>query len=293
METGRVQVAGAQVAWRAWGQREAPAVLLIHGGAANQHWWQAVIARLDPARRIVTLDLSGHGDSGHRDAYTPSLWAREVDAVIRAASRGSAAVVAHSMGGRIALSAVPALGARFERLVLIDVPIALTLDAGLERSLRKPRRVYASAQEAVQAFRPVPGEVSRPDIARQVAAASVAQRREGGWIYRGDPEVVGRIPNELVFEGLAALQCPVGIVRGARSPYLRELCLDRFPTQKHQHLPVIVVDDAGHHVPLDAPERLAEAIELLIQPIDRLTGRRADENIEAAAGDEQPALDHG
>jgi pimeloyl-ACP methyl ester carboxylesterase len=260
-EQATVAVDGVEIAWRAWGPPDSPAVVFLHGGRANQCWWDAVLRRLAPTRRLVTLDLSGHGGSGHRKQYDAVVWSDELAAVIAATTRGRATVVAHSMGGRVALVAVPRLGDRLERLILVDVPIDLVHDPELYGKLRRPRRIYASETEAIDAFRVVPGSPVRLDIARRVAAASLQRTDDGGWAYRGDPSVVGRIPNGIVLEGLAQLSAPVAVIRGANSPFDDELCLGLVPHGADGPAPVTVVPDAGHHVMLDAPEALARALE--------------------------------
>lgn len=263
MVAGEVEVAGARIAWRAWGPREAPALLLVHGGAANQHWWDAVLPRLDPDRRIVTFDLSGHGASAHRLDYDPETWGRELEAVIATTTRGRATVVAHSMGGRVALAAAPILADRVEALILLDVPVALDLDPELHRKLRRPRKTYATAEEAVRAFRVVPGTADRDDVVRQVATASVTVDENGAWSYRGDPGVIGQVPNEAVLDGLTSLCAPAGAIRGGRSPFDDELCLGQLPATSLGPAPVVVLPHAGHHLMLDEPEALADAIESL------------------------------
>ena len=60
-----VVVAGARVAYRAWGPAGAPGVVLVHGGAAHSGWWDHV-APLLTGHRVVALDLTGHGDSDRR-----------------------------------------------------------------------------------------------------------------------------------------------------------------------------------------------------------------------------------
>jgi pimeloyl-ACP methyl ester carboxylesterase len=259
-ERGEVRVAGAAIAWRAWGPRRAPAVLLVHGGAANQHWWDPVVPGLGDRERIVTLDLSGHGASGHRARYDAVMWARELAAVIEQTTRGHAAVVAHSMGGRVALAAAPALGDRLEGLVLVDTPIELPPDPELHRRLRQARKVYGTRAEAVDAFRVVPGFAARPEIARQVAAASVASNDDGGWLYRGDPAVVGRIPDDAVLRGIADSVAPVRVIRGEDSPFDAELRLDLLQARPGGVGRVIVLEAAGHHPMLDDPDSLATAI---------------------------------
>ena len=45
------------------GPPDAPAVLLIHGTGACTAWWDPVIPQLAGTRRVIRVDLAGHGRS--------------------------------------------------------------------------------------------------------------------------------------------------------------------------------------------------------------------------------------
>jgi pimeloyl-ACP methyl ester carboxylesterase len=106
VETGEVRVAGVPVRYRAWGVRESPGIVLVHGGAAHSRWWDHVAPLLANGRRVVALDLSGHGDSGRRDRYDLDSWADEtLAAATDAGAAGPVTLVGHSMGGYVVLRA--------------------------------------------------------------------------------------------------------------------------------------------------------------------------------------------
>ena len=92
VETGRVTVAGASIAYRAWGEEDRPGIVLVHGGMAHSRWWDHVAPQLAAGCRVVALDLSGHGDSDHREGYSLDLWAEEVLAVAVASLQSAASL---------------------------------------------------------------------------------------------------------------------------------------------------------------------------------------------------------
>ncbi|MEZ4290203.1 MAG: alpha/beta fold hydrolase [Myxococcota bacterium] len=60
------------------------------------------------ATAVAALDLSGHGDSGHRERYSLEGWTREVMAVARHAGiDGPPVLVGHSMGGFVTIGPRP------------------------------------------------------------------------------------------------------------------------------------------------------------------------------------------
>jgi pimeloyl-ACP methyl ester carboxylesterase len=74
-EDGSVDVDGARIRYRAWGNRGACGVVLVHGGAAHARWWDHVGPQLSSGMRVVAPDLSGHGDSDWRKQYSLEYWA--------------------------------------------------------------------------------------------------------------------------------------------------------------------------------------------------------------------------
>jgi len=51
-----------------WGDEQderLPIAVLLHGGAANAHWWDHLAPRFSDRFRLVALDFRGHGDSEH------------------------------------------------------------------------------------------------------------------------------------------------------------------------------------------------------------------------------------
>src|SRR6478609_9754248 len=83
-EDGTVEVDGASVHYLAWGDPGRRGLVFVHGGGAHAHWWTHVAATFADELRVVAVDLSGHGDSSHRDRYDIEQWTREVTAVARA-----------------------------------------------------------------------------------------------------------------------------------------------------------------------------------------------------------------
>src|SRR5512140_2736583 len=58
----------------AWGEPGRRGLVFVHGGGAHAHWWTHVAATFASQFRVLALDLSGHGDSAHRDRYTLDQW---------------------------------------------------------------------------------------------------------------------------------------------------------------------------------------------------------------------------
>ena len=103
-EDHAVEVAGCPIHYMRWGDPAKPGLILVHGGAAHAHWWAFLAPMLTRDYHVVALDLSGHGDSGHRDAYPSGTWPGEILAVAEhAGMRRPPVLVGHSMGGLVSI----------------------------------------------------------------------------------------------------------------------------------------------------------------------------------------------
>jgi pimeloyl-ACP methyl ester carboxylesterase len=231
-ESGHVTANRLDYATRAWGDRTAPPLLLIHGVTTTSSiWW-----RIGPAlaaglgRRVVALDQAGHGATGgwlghhqFRDNAADLL------VVIDAAGwrRPDLRVVGHSWGGMTA-AWFPALGLATEVLVLLDPPavplaaIATMLDDPIERH-------YDELDDAIAALAPMNPTWGYGDVVAKaegltqfdVEAVKAVLLENGDWDgglgalsdpaaagavvrwVRGDPAAGGLIPDPAA-EALAA-----------------------------------------------------------------------------------------
>ena len=99
-EAGQVEADGVRWATISWGRTGDSPVLLVHGVTSNAGiWWRIGPALAAAGRRVIALDMPGHGQTQawrgrHRFAET----AEDVAGFIRAAGldRTDLAVVGHS-----------------------------------------------------------------------------------------------------------------------------------------------------------------------------------------------------
>lgn len=101
------------------GPRSGPAVVLIHGFGSSLETWRGLIPRLTPHHRVVALDLKGFGLSARPPGdYSPQAEAQLVVHLMDRLGIKTAALVAHSWGSSVALSAALLAPERVTRLAL-------------------------------------------------------------------------------------------------------------------------------------------------------------------------------
>ncbi|CAN5236920.1 alpha/beta hydrolase [soil metagenome] len=275
---GDVVVDGARIRYRSWGTPGKRDIMLVHGGAAHSQWWDHVAPLLATDTRLVALDLSGHGDSDHRDDYSISSWASEVLAVARDAGlRDNYTVIGHSLGGLIAahLAQIPA--SPIGEAIVIDSPVG---DPG-SRTPVEPRglvaarrRIYSSAEETIARFRPVPDQTSLSYIADHIAARSVTQV-PGGWTWKFDSRILNGgdvLPAEFAVGDtqLAFFRSENGLVNASARTAIEQAGAI-----------YVEIPNAGHAPMLDQPLALVASIRAVLAAWDAATSPSAQAEVTA------------
>jgi pimeloyl-ACP methyl ester carboxylesterase len=104
------------------GKRDGVPLVLIHGSNASLHTWEPWVARLGKERRIVSLDLPGHGLTGRHPGgvYDYPVFVDVVAGVMDRLGIQRAVIAGNSMGGGTAWMFALAHPDRTAALVLVD-----------------------------------------------------------------------------------------------------------------------------------------------------------------------------
>lgn len=113
-------IGGIALHWVEYGKANGrPPVVLLHGLNDSHLTWRQIAPRLACDRRVLVLDLPGHGLSDRPDAgYELAWYANIVVAWVDHLGLEEIDVVGHSLGGGIALMLLPGGRPRIRRLVL-------------------------------------------------------------------------------------------------------------------------------------------------------------------------------
>ncbi len=116
-----VSADGARIRYTSEGKGE-PALVFVHCWECDRTYWDNQVSAFAKERRVVTLDLAGHGESdqGNRSAWTVENYARDVKTVIDRLKLKKVILIGHSMGGPVAAQAAVLLPGRVRAVVGID-----------------------------------------------------------------------------------------------------------------------------------------------------------------------------
>jgi pimeloyl-ACP methyl ester carboxylesterase len=259
-----ITVDGCRIVCRAWGERGRPVVVLVHGGAAHAGWWDHVGPYLAVTHRVVALDLSGHGDSGHRESYSIGTWATEVLAVAAAESGGQAVLIGHSMGGLVVLAAAGRAGSALRGVAAVDIVPESAGPGGHGPTPRPPgavHRVHGTREIALSRFRTLPDDDSSLPFVRDHLAASSIKPVDGGWTWKFDPNIMTRARVEL--DDVDPVGCNAAVIRGERGLGTARTSLE-LARRLGPAVPVTTIPDAGHHIMLDQPIALIATLQTLL-----------------------------
>jgi pimeloyl-ACP methyl ester carboxylesterase len=98
-------------------------LVLLHGGVAGSEMFAPMLPALAAGRRVITVDLQGHGRTGEIDRpLRPELLASDVAALIEHLGLERADVLGYSLGGGVAFRLAVSRPERVNRLILVSIP---------------------------------------------------------------------------------------------------------------------------------------------------------------------------
>ncbi|WP_397419435.1 alpha/beta fold hydrolase [Phenylobacterium sp.] len=222
-----------------WGNPTAPPLILVHGGRDHCRNWDWVAQELRRDYHIIAPDLRGHGDSAYSPSgdYSMSAFVYDLAQLIHQKGFPTVRIVAHSLGGSIALRYAGAFPETVTRLVAIEGmgPSPAMLAARAKRTPverlrnwvsetrtlagRLPRR-YASIEEAYARMQAENRHLT-PEQARYLTIHGASQNEDGTYSWKFDNYVRSFSPADFSPEDQQALwaniNCPVLLVNGKES----------------------------------------------------------------------------
>lgn len=251
-------------------------VVCVHGLTRNAWDFSALAAALAPARRVLSLDVLGRGES--QWARSPTLYAYPqycADAAMLIARAGAASVdwVGTSMGGLIGLMLAAQPGSPIRRLVLNDVGPFVSAAAIAEIARHVAETPDFADLDAAAAY------IARVNAGfgpladgqwRALAESSVKRRADGRLVWRRDPAIGAAVaaqkPADVDLWPLwERVRCPVLVLRGGESTLLTAATADEM-ARRGPGARVVTFAGVGHAPALLDPGQIAPVREFLAAP---------------------------
>jgi pimeloyl-ACP methyl ester carboxylesterase len=262
-----------------WGNEDAPHLLLVHGNRDHAHNWDWVAQALRDDYHIVAPDLRGHGDSEWAvgSTYASMEFVYDLAQLVHQARLAPVCVIAHSLGGVMALRYAGLYPENVSKLVVIE-----GTGVGWRRST--PRPVHERLRRWIDDVRSLSGRAARryptldaafermheanrhltAEQARHLTIHGSDQNEDGSFTWKFDNYMHAATPYDMPEADARALwrniSCPVLLVAGSES-FARgsrsDAVLANFRDARQ-----VVIDDAGHwvhHDQLDEFLRVARA----------------------------------
>jgi pimeloyl-ACP methyl ester carboxylesterase len=249
----QLEVNGAVLVYDDEGSRDGDGVPLvfIHGWTADRHRWDDQFAHFAAGRRVIRLDLRGHGESIGAGARTIDEFAADVVALLDHLEVDRFVPVGHSMGGMIAQTLAIAHPDRVGRMVLVDSISRMTYSWArgllLAVSTLLPFKLFV-AINIQRAFAPgFPKEKIRAYI-----DASAATPREVVMTCYGAMRAFD------VLDRVGEITAPTLIVHGYHDI---QLPLSQMLRMANAYPDAVVrIVDAGHELPVEKPGQLTSLL---------------------------------
>lgn len=201
-----------------FGGDEGRPVVCLHGVTGHGGRFASLAERL-PGRRVVGVDLRGHGRSSWEAPWGIAQHLQDLADTADALGIERAAWVGHSFGGRVAAELAARSAERVERLVLLDPALHIDPAIASERAALLLQDVsFASPDEAIDARLADGTLFSTPRAVLEEEAANHLERGEDGrFRWRYAPAAVIVAWSEMATPPPAWPPCPTLVVLGERS----------------------------------------------------------------------------
>lgn len=222
-----------------WGNPDAPPLILLHGGKDHCRNWDWTAQALRKDWHIIAPDLRGHGDSQwSADGNYPMIsYVYDLAQLIDQLELAPVTIVAHSLGGNIALRYTGLYPDQVRRLVAIEglgpspamqleqekIGRATKLRSWIEEKQKfagRPPRRYDSFGAALERMQDENDHLSDQQ-ARHLTTHAVIRNEDGSYSWKFDPLIRNWWPVDIASRDVEALwtaiTCPTQLHYGKDS----------------------------------------------------------------------------
>ena len=239
-----------------------PPLVLLHGMLGSSRNWQTAGKDLAEKFWVLAVDLRNHGASPHAEDMSYATMIDDVLAWMDAQQIGRAAVLGHSMGGKIAMLLACRHAGRVERLIVVDTaPRDYFWVAHRQEFAAMNELDLAHLKSRAEAELRFEGRVNDWAM-RKFLTTNLERDATGRWRWLVDlPAITAALP-ELEKNPLAAgdrFAGPALFIAGGKSGYVRAedhaAILSHFPAAR-----IETIAEAGHNPHMERREEFVRRV---------------------------------
>lgn len=245
------------------------ALVMLHGGGANAHWFDFVAPVLTSYCRVLALDLRGHGDSSPAEppVYTYDAYMEDIRAVLATEGIQRPLLMGHSMGGMLLIKYTGTWPREVSALIVCDAMPVYSNDAAdrLQQMGQRSGREYPTQADYIAHFRIRPdGLRAAREVHEYVAHFAGRQYPNGLWAHKIDRRVYAQRQAIDTWPYWRLISCPAMVLRAEYSPRLTPALVQQIK-EACPHVEIAEVPQAGHHLVLDQPAYTASLVLAFLQ----------------------------
>lgn len=239
-------------------------IVILHGLFGFSDNWQTIAKGLAEHHLVVTPDLRNHGRSPHLPTHTYPEMAEDLRIFMEEKWMFRAALIGHSMGGKVAMQLALSYPEMVEKLVVVDMAPGRAADnhSGIFEALLQLD--LSGMDNRAEIEKHLSARI--PDIGtRQFLLKNITREENGSFTWKMNLPVLWKhFPDILAaVNGDHAFEKPVLFVRGGRSDYIKDSDWAHIKTL-FPRAELATIADAGHWVHADKPAELLDLLKTFL-----------------------------
>ena len=231
-----------------------PSLIFLHYFAGSSASWSEVMTQLQETTHCIAPDLPGFGESQPIAERTVEAVAVVIAEMIHQLDLQHYILIGHSMGGKVALALASTQPPGLQSLILLapspptPEPIAVS-----ERShLLQTYGIRSAAEETAH-------KITAQDLSQsafdRVVQDNLRSSQEAwqAWLECGSRQDISST--------MTTITVPVLVIVGAEDSVIPQALLQQEVVNSIANAQLVVVPNAGHLLPLEAPQAIVELIQ--------------------------------
>ena len=235
-------------------------LIILHGLFGSAINWEIIGRNLSRYWTVFALDLRNHGDSPHSPHFGYEALVEDLRWFIDHHRIHRAILLGHSLGGKIVMAFADRFPEKVEQLIVVDIapkPYPAGHRHLLKALINFDVSRINSLKEAIAGLAPAITSLA----IRQFLVKNLVREKDGSYRWKINLDAIYLHYEELSQGPRLKNSCPKSalFIRGKTSEFVidedEDLIRRYFP-----HSRIVALDNAGHWLHVDAPEKTSETI---------------------------------